>query len=117
MNKFHLTPDMMERAYDYLRETPPFKAWRMPESDDLDFHVLATPRIHGDCGYDKGRVFIRLSTAMVGCTLNLIATMAHEMIHAEQWRRKVKARNDHDAFFRRAADRACSWHGFDRKTF
>jgi hypothetical protein len=97
--------------------TPPYKAWRLPESDDLGFYVLKTPRIHGDCGYHEGRIFIRLSVALVGCTQNLIATMAHEMIHAEQWRRKDKSPSGHNAFFNHAADRACAWHGFDRKTF
>jgi hypothetical protein len=49
--------------------------------------------------------------------VNLVATMAHEMIHAEQWRRKDKSPSGHNAFFNHAADRACAWHGFDRKTF
>ena len=44
-------------------------------------------------------------------------TLAHEMIHGEQWRRRSRSRNDHDAFWQRAADRACAFHGFDRKTF
>jgi hypothetical protein len=108
---------MMAGAYDLLRVTPPYRGWKMPESDDLGFYVLKTPRIHGDCGFDQGRIFIRLSVALVGRTQNLIEVMAHEMIHGEQWRRKSKSRNDHDAFWHHAADRACAWHGFDRKIF
>ena len=30
-----LTPDLLAAAYDFLRATPPFKAWRLPESDDI----------------------------------------------------------------------------------
>ena len=117
MRAFHLTPDMMEAGYEYLRLTPPFRAWRMPDGDEVDFHVLKTPRIHGDCGFHNGRIFIRLSIALVGCTNNLHSVMAHEMIHGEQFRRRSRSRGDHDAFWHRAADRACAFHGFDRKTF
>lgn len=117
MRRFHLTPDLMASTYDMVRLSPPYKAWRLPDSDDLGFYVLTTPRIHGDCGFENGRIFIRLSTALVGCTMNLIATMAHEMIHTEQFRRGDKHPSGHNAFFNSAADRACAWHGFDRKTF
>lgn len=112
---FHLTPEMMEASYEYLRLTPPFKAWRLPEGDELDFHVLKTDRIHGDCGMVNGRIYIRVSMALVGRTDTLAPTMAHEMIHVEQFRRRDPG--THNEFFRRAAKRCCGWHGFDLTTF
>ena len=119
MRAFHLTPDMMEAGYEYLRLTPPFRAWRMPDGDEVDFHVLKTDLVHGDCGYHAGRTFIRVSIAMVGSSDALLGVMAHEMIHQHQWLhpRTKTSRSDHDRFWHRAADRACAFHGFDRKTF
>lgn len=117
MTAFHLTPDMMEAAYEYLRLTPPFKVWRLPDPDDVDFHVLKTDRIHGDCGYHDGRTYIRVSIAMVGNSNSLMSVMAHEMIHQRQWLTGSKSKNGHDKFWHRAADRTCAWHGWDRKTF
>lgn len=105
----------MEAAYEYLRLTPPFKAWRLPEGDELDFHVLKTDRIHGDCGMENGRIFIRVSIALVGSTATLYELMAHEMIHVEQYRRKDPG--SHNAFFKRAAVCCCRWHGFYYKSF
>lgn len=119
--EFHLTQELMEGAYEFLRQAPPFNTWPgMPEADEVEFHVLATPQKHGDCGiHTDGRIFIRISTALVGSTSSLLAVMAHEMIHGYQWIKPEKktGRSNHDSFFNRAADKVCKFHHFDRKLF
>jgi hypothetical protein len=121
VRNFHLTEELMEGAYQLLHQGPPFNKWpKLPEAEEVEFHVLATPQVHGDCGVNEsGRIYIRLSTALVGSMGNLIATMAHEMIHAYQFANpKAKtSRCDHDSFFKKAAKRCCDFWGFDPKSF
>ena len=33
MGRLHLTPDLLEGAYEYLRLSPPFREWRLPDGD------------------------------------------------------------------------------------
>lgn len=39
MNGLHLTLEMLEGAYEYLRTTPPFRRWKLPPGADIEFHV------------------------------------------------------------------------------
>lgn len=119
--EFHLTLELMEGAYTFIRSGPPFCKFKdFPEADEVEFHVLATPQIHGDCSLlHDGRISIRLSTALVGSTDNLLATMAHEMTHQYQMLHPEHktGRNEHDSFFNKWADKICKFHKFDRKLF
>lgn len=119
--EFHLTVELMEGAYEFIRSGPPFNTLAgMPETEEIEFHVLATPQKHGDCGiHPDGRIFIRISTALVGSTSSLLSVMAHEMIHAYQWLKpETKAgRSNHDSYFNKQADKVCKFHHFDRKLF
>ena len=113
---FHLTPHMMAGMYDYLRSTPPFKWWRLPSSEEVQFHVTKHRDMFGDhCISDKGEHVYRVSAAAVGTTDALARVMAHEMCHAYCDRKGV--RSIHGAEFNKAADRVCRYHGFDRKLF
>lgn len=123
MGRLHLTPEMLEQAYEYLRASTPFCHWRLPQADEVSFQVLGARdrfghfrgrhrRPSGANGFSE----IAISCRLVHSTELLMATMAHEMIHLYQdengW-----ARGHHNSQFRRLAKRVCSAHGFDFAQF
>jgi hypothetical protein len=123
MRGLHLTPELLESAYEYLRASPPFRGWNLPEGDQVTFRVMgAKDRF----GHFRGRHIraegadsfseIAISAGMVRSTDLLMATMAHEMIHLYQdengW-----ARGHHNPQFRALAARVCAIHGFDAENF
>jgi hypothetical protein len=110
-----LTSDMLAAAYDFLRVTEPFKGWKLPEAEDVGFHVLRTRGHSADYSFEAGIHLIRVSAARNGHAASLLATMAHEMIHLRQ--QILGDRGHHTALFRRLAARVCRIHGFDPKTF
>ena len=113
----HLTPEMLEGAYEYLRTTPPFRRWKLPPGDDIVFQV------HQKCTatdavalhwFDKGHHHLAVSNTRVGHTLSLMEAMAHEMVHI-QCHNLTKA--SHGSVFKRYAAQVCKYHGFDPKAF
>lgn len=114
-----LTPEMLAGAYDFLRTTEPFKGWKLPESDDVGFHVISTPNYHADsiCDDTSGelKITIRVSAAKNGHTATLLANIAHEMVHVRQF--LTGDSGNHNALFKRCAARICRAHGFDPLTF
>lgn len=112
----HLTPEMLEAAYELLRATPPFRGWRLPAGDDVEFHVTRHVDIHGDC-VDAGHAHvIRISERKHSTIQALLVTMAHEMCHMRQ---DIKAphEGEHGKIFKQLAQRVCRYHGFDLKAF
>ncbi len=116
-----LTPEVMEGAYEFLRLTPPFKNWRLPHADEVEFVVS---RHRGYVGYHRGiRRKVRsheigISEICVGHTNTLLRTMAHEMIHQHQQRTRTETPNaEHNAEFLRLAKITCRYHGWDEKEF
>jgi hypothetical protein len=115
-----LTPDILEAAYEYLRATPPFKGWRLPEGDEIGFIVSRRPdRFSHMQGYVRSsQAEISISEKLVGSTCVLIEAMAHEMVHLRQHLRRTETANtEHNAEFYRLAKRVCAVHGWDFKTF
>src|SRR5262245_37502604 len=101
-------------AYELLRTTPPFLGWKLPDSNAIDFAVLRDRTRFGDCDGET----IRISASRHGQLASLLATVAHEMIHLHQMRKKLETANtEHNAEFRRRAARVCRAHGFDPKAF
>src|SRR6266849_10948867 len=76
-----LTPEMLEAAYAYLRATPPFDKWKLPEPEDVKFTVSKVKGDYGAYRWDGKQHTITMSSKMVGYTSTLMKYMAHEMIH------------------------------------
>lgn len=110
-----LTPDMLAGCYDFLRTTEPFKAWKLPESDDIGFSVVRDPHTYADFKVIDGVPTIRVSENSVGHSYTLITKMAHEAIHLRQ--HLTGDKEVHGARFKAMAKRVCAAHGFDLKTF
>ena len=114
-----LTPHMLAAAYAYLRECSPFKAWGLPLADEVEFCVTR----HRDREADhntRSRAkehIIRVSSYAVKTTDGLMQAMAHEMIHARQAIDGTANRAQHNAEFKRLANRVCRQHGWKYDTF
>jgi hypothetical protein len=109
-----ITKATIAAAYELLRATPPFMGWKLPDATEVDFVVLRDRTTYGDCDGET----IRVSSGRHGHLPTLLATVAHEMIHLHQMRRKLETRNtEHNADFHKRAARVCRLHGFDPKVF
>ena len=118
----HITPALMEAAYELLRITPPFRKWKLAEPDDVVFRIIKTELTRGTF-YRAGKrgsklPTIEISMKCIGSVHSLITTMAHEMTHMHEDTNHV-ARDDvmHSARFKRLAAQVCRHHGFDAKLF
>ena len=110
-----LTPAVLEAAYAYLRATPPFKGWKLPEADAVEFAVTRhRDRMadHTTYCYTLDHV-IRASTYHIKTTNDLIEAVAHEMIHQHMTRNHTDTKCEHNAEFKRLAARVCKVHGWD----
>lgn len=113
--RLHLTPDILRAQYELLRVTPPFRGWKMPQGDTVEFHVTNHQDRFGDCYWkDSKQQVIRISNRKVHTLFTLNRVMAHEMAHVEGQRRGDIG---HGKIWQRLADRICHYHSFDRGEF
>lgn len=115
----HLTPAMLESAYELLRTTPPFRNWKLPHPDDVGFQIIRTEHTRGTFHIsDAGRPTISISHKCIGSLHSLVVTVAHEMVHLYEDTVHA-ARSDvmHSARFKRLTAQVCRHHGFDAKLF
>lgn len=115
----HLTPMMLEASYELLRTTPPFNKWKLPEADDVEFHVHRVPGCYGDLriNHASKTYIIRMSFKHLRDVTHMLATMAHEMCHMRQHLLEPNRPVAHGPKFKRLAAQVCRHHGFDAATF
>ena len=112
-----LTPDIAEAIYELLRLTPPFKSWRLPHADDIEFHITNHDDRHADStSTAKKGHRIRVSNNICHSLRSATEAVAHEMCHIRQWCLGAR-RENHGPVFNRLADQVCRAHGFERGTF
>ena len=114
-----ITPEMLAASYEFLRVSAPFRAWGLPDADEVEFHVIAARDRRGHyCRGVSARHRIAVSSANVGHSETLLRTVAHEMLHLYQNERCSETPNaEHNAEFRRFARIICLHHGFDPRAF
>jgi predicted SprT family Zn-dependent metalloprotease len=118
-----LTPVILEAAYEFLRRTPPFSGWKLPEPDDVEFHIarrIPPNHLHfADFWLSAGGApCIRFSERRHKHTATVLATMGHEMIHLYQHVAGRETKNtEHNREFHRLAKRVCDLHGWDAGAF
>lgn len=116
----HITPDILETAYELLRATKPFNKWRLPDADDIEFRVTAA---RDRSGHFRGENIpgagheIAVSVNGIHDYGQMLETLAHECIHLRQYLRGSGSRNPHNQEFHRLAARVCDLHGFELTTF
>ena len=117
-----LTPESLAAAYEYLRTTRPFKRWKLPHADEVEFRVERLK----DRAADHSVVHrpeklhtIRVSTENVKTTDGLLEVMAHEMVHAYQdgVAGTGSRRAEHNKEFVRLSARVCKEHGWQLSLF
>ena len=116
-----LTPDMIAAAYEFFRQSRPFKAMRLPEADHIIFVVNREPYGTGYVTNEhrkRHEISLGISEKTVGSTFRLMECVSHEMIHVYQTIRRTDTGNtQHNAQFWKIAARVCKEHGFDPKAF
>lgn len=115
-----LTPEMLAAAYDFLRTTPPFDKWSLPESDDVKFMVSRSRKWFARYRWDGNRHTVEVSGNAVAYSDTLISKLSHEMIHMHLEELGMEGRggpNTHSGAFRSLADEVCKAHGWDPKAF
>ena len=115
----HLSPAILERAYDFLRSTAPFSDWDLPEADEVEFHIHRhRDQRYGDYAFKSGRHIIRLSDRAHHNYTIMLQTMAHEMGHLHQRQTDCKARptKTHGFKFERLMRRVGRRWGWNPKT-
>lgn len=115
-----LTPHTLAGAYDYLRTTPPFKGWRLPPAEEVEFAVTRHRDREGDYGMcGRTEHVIRVSMYKIKTTDMLLQVIAHEMIHEYQEGKlhNGSGRTDHNKVFWALAYRVCRAHGWDATRF
>lgn len=115
----HLTHQNIEDAYNYLKNTAPFKKWRLPDADDLEFRVIHERKSFGhlEVSDSKKLPIIAVSAAHVKDTLNLLGTIAHETVHLKRFLDDGKRGLNHGPKFKALAVEVCRIHGWDPKHF
>lgn len=114
-----LTPDSLAAAYEYLRTTPPFKRWKLPPADEVEFHVTRHRDREGDhTTYQRTNDHvIRVSSYHVKTTTDLLVCIAHELVHMRESQLGVRHRDHHTIVFRKLAQKVCTLHGWTMGSF
>lgn len=112
-----LTPTTLEASYEFLKALLPFRRWKLPHVDEIEFRVTASEAIHGRYLDGQRHHVISVSAALTGHLVTLLETMAHEMIHLAQALDGTDSENEHNPDFKRRAKLVCRTHGFDPKSF
>jgi hypothetical protein len=107
-----ITLTTVEAAYELLRTTPPFKGWRLPESDDVEFILTPLKDALADHCYDGITHTIRICLIRHTHLSTLLISLAHEMVHIVD-----RGKAAHGASFKRRAAAVCRQHGWDLGAF
>lgn len=111
----HITPQLVAATYELLRMTLPFRRWKLPHADDVEFHITEHSDIDGDCLVSGGKVRIRVTADRNNTLGKLLLTLGHEMCHVRQ---EVVAPEDvHGEPFMHLARLVCRRHGFRMEDF
>lgn len=119
----HLSPQILVGAYEFLRVTPPFSRWRLPEADDITFHIKPLKDKYADFDYTYAGGKPRRNWTIVVdprlCAYNdtLLRVLAHEMVHLRRALLGHRLDVEHGAAFQKLARQVCHQHGFDPNTF
>jgi len=110
---------MLHHAYEYLKSTPPFSKWNLPDAEDVLFRVTRSRTTMGTHSINNGRHCIEASCEMIGHTDTLMSLMGHEMIHLHMHANGISKSTPqpHGAAFKKFAAMVCKYHGWDARHF
>jgi hypothetical protein len=111
---YTLTPVILQAAYDFLSETPPFNKWNLPDGDDLCFKVTRSAGVRGWYSLINGQHTIAVSGVANGHTDSIMQVVGHEMCHLHQYIHDLPG-GAHGPAWRLLYDEACAFHGWDSR--
>lgn len=114
----HITPEACAAVYDMLRHFKPFRGWKLPPADEVEFGVHVRRKVYAEVSnYVRTDEFVMWVSSHNHATLHdLVQTIAHEMCHIRQFFIGQK-RLGHGRSFKRMARRICKELGFDERIF
>lgn len=77
---FHLTPDVLEKMYECLRAQLPFRRWRLPPAEEVEFRANGRKDVMGEHRGGDPHV-ITVSVHNNTTFVTAMMTLAHEMAH------------------------------------
>jgi len=113
----HITPAIIEAAYVLICETPPFRRWKLPSPDDLEFYAVPLP--DNDQGElmkkQDGKYRITVNPNRHKTLRSMLETLAHEVAHIRQ--DQLGKKDHHGKSFQKLARQICTIHLFDEGQF
>lgn len=107
-----LTHAQAEDLYDWLRLIPPFRAWKLPPGEQVEFSITG----HRDRGgHFQAPNKIVLSMNGLHTYMDVIEALAHEMIHYHL--HLIGKCDNHGPNFKRVARRVCNSMGLNLRDF
>lgn len=106
----------MEAVYELIRILPPFKGYKLPPADDIEFRVFDRDHTRDWAVYEAFPRRISVNNAKHGQLNPLIGSIMHECLHLHQCLNRG-GEVGHDEWFNRTAKRICRLYGYDTKTF
>jgi len=112
------TPVNVASAYEMLRDLHPFKRWKLPHADLVEFRTDMRKEVFAEHNYrsrERKPPLIRLSLVNIDHLDTFLRSIAHEMVHLAQ---VVNGeREGHGDTFTRRAKTVCKHFGWDYKAF
>jgi hypothetical protein len=113
---FPLRPEHLAIIYDMLRAMPPFKGWKLPESDSVVFKTPMRKDVSGEYN-DTLPHTITVSSARHSHFNSILLTLAHEMVHMADNVAGESCKSQHSAAFNKKAKKVCKLFGWDERNF
>lgn len=113
-----ITPEMCEAMYEFIRTTPPYKGWKLPAAEDVEFHIIHSRKVGADyyCKSD-GTHQIRVNARWCGNVVSLYKLLLHEMVHLHHGYACPNDNAHHGRKFLALARQVCKAHVLDPKVF
>lgn len=125
----NLTPEILEKVYELLRVTAPFKRWKLPHADEVEFRVKDLGQNMAWYHYedDIQKMLVKPTHRIELCVMDhrelklTVESMAHEMVHMRQRLHEDvktgKRSAPHGKVFKRLAAQVCRAHRLDPAKF
>lgn len=110
-----LTEKQLRSVYACIAHLPPYNKWRMPDEYRVDFFVSRSNRVFGH--YDSDPHQIAISRVQCQNFGDVIATMAHEMLHLKMERDGDPDHSEHKGKWPEMVALVCECFGWDKETF
>jgi len=110
-----LTERQLRSIYVMLISSPPFNKWHLPDEYRIQFKVNKMTMSKGFFNVDP--LIIVISMVTHTGLMDVVETMAHEMVHLYGERTGNGGHEDHNEKFKDDALEVCKVWGFDPSTF